>query len=353
MIENEKLDDFLKQPSFKNWAFNKDPKDYKLWEDWIKNNPSKANLALKAKDILLELDIVGSEWNQELHEETYAKIRQRISGNDNKVKNINVNVHPISWNKIAASVLILIASGFILFFAANTWLNGNEENKQNESEVLALKVRSSPSGQKLKVKLPDGSIAYLNSDSEVKYGQDFGISNREIFLVGEAFFEVKPNKDLPFKVHSNQVITKALGTSFNVNAYWKDQVNVQLATGKVQVYQSSDENNGVMLLPGEEAEVSEENIFNKSSFNLDEGFLWKKGVLDFPKIDFDKVVVTLERWYGVDIDVQNFPQDESLRVSGRFQNKPLFNVLESLSYSMGFEYEIDQKQVTINFNPIK
>ncbi len=103
----------------------------------------------------------------------------------------------------------------------------------------------------------------------------------------------------------------------------------------------------MFLTPGEEASLSPID-FKKANFDIDKALLWTKGILHFDDAPFDRVVGKLERWYGVDITVSgksgNLP-----KVSGEFNRDNLENVLNSLSYSFRFSYEIKGEEVSISF----
>ena len=172
---------------------------------------------------------------------------------------------------------------------------------------------------------------------------------REIYLSGEAFFEVASDSLLPFRVHSGDLITTALGTSFNINSYKENWVQVQLATGKVRVLNVSAKDQSVDLVPGEEVVIGKDSQLVKSKFDLNKAFYWKEGVLGFEKVPFQEVVESLERWYAVDINVQN-PPAYMLKISGEFKkNTYLKDVLESLGYAYNFKYSIENKVVFIQF----
>ena len=115
-------------------------------------------------------------------------------------------------------------------------------------------------GQRSTVLLGDGTKVYLNSDSKISYGENYGEKIREVTLVGEAFFDVAKDPDRPFKVLTSNAVTTALGTSFNITAYPEDQLStISLATGKVEVIKTNNENGeteAIFLSPGEEAVVN-------------------------------------------------------------------------------------------------
>ncbi|EPR69622.1 FecR family protein [Cyclobacterium qasimii] len=183
-------------------------------------------------------------------------------------------------------------------------------------------IKTNPKGQKSTLMLSDGSNVVLNAESELRFKREFGQSHREIYLTGEAFFEVASDSLLPFRVHSGDLITTALGTSFNINSYKENWVQVQLATGKVRVSNISEKNQAVDLVPGEEVVIGNDSQLIKSKFDLNKAFYWKEGVLGFEKVPFEEVVQSLERWYAVDIQVKK-PPSSSVKISGEFKKTPI------------------------------
>lgn len=91
-----------------------------------------------------------------------------------------------------------------------------------------------PYGSKTKLYLPDGTLVWLNAGSKMSYAQDFGINERSLNLSGEAYFEVTRNEEIPFKVHTEELDVKVLGTKFNFRNYKDDlEAKVCLLEGKV------------------------------------------------------------------------------------------------------------------------
>lgn len=251
-----------------------------------------------------------------------------------------------TWLKYAAAVLIF---GIAIY----AWQSVQEPTVSRElattEELEKWITRSNPAGQKTKILLSDGSTIFLNSASTVTYPENFQ-TNRKVTLEGEAFFEVAKDASHPFSVESKGITTTALGTSFNISTFNKqDKVAVTLITGKVKVNQLGSKQ-VLELNPGEESvlAIDEENI-KKYKTNASDRILWTNGVLKFDKTSFDEMKSSLERWYGVSISVSGTPQADL--ATGTFDNnESLRNVLHVLSESLGFSYELNEKKVEINFN---
>ena len=199
-------------------------------------------------------------------------------------------------------------------------------------------------GEKLTVLLPDGTLVKLNSESSIRFTETFE-EHRKVFLTGEAFFEVVRDTTKPFTVATRHLLTTALGTSFNINAY-SDKEEVVLLTGKVRINDGASRHSEI-LLPGEKVAYLDGTLKKSSNVSLDQ-VMWKDGVLIFRETPFALGIEELERWYGVSFDIRNL-RDKEVFLTGYFDNQNLKNVLESLSYTARFEYQIEGKEVLITF----
>lgn len=231
-----------------------------------------------------------------------------------------------------------------------------EEPKGIDFQDSPQITRKAPRGYRNTITLADGSLATLNSESTIRYSKDFGVKDRVIFLEGEAFFDVVHNPDKPFIVLANNLKTTALGTSFNVNAYEEDVQAVSLATGKVKVEianpaSAKEQKLGVILTPGEQAVWSgPETILTKRLFNLQEILSWKDNVIYFKDTDLQSMIKVLEKWYDVEITINGDTNKLTQTGTGSFKNQSLENVLNSLSFSMGFDYAMKKDQILITLN---
>lgn len=262
------------------------------------------------------------------------------------VKSLRSNYLNIAW-KVAASVAIIIGIGFGLYFTKNI-------TQTQISQEFAIVTISTELGLTKKLTLTDGSIVKLNVGSSVYYTDRFGQDSREIKLIGEAFFQVAKDDNKPFKVITGDITTIALGTSFNINAYpEKGNIDISLATGKVKV-EASDNSKKVIdsfyLEPGEKASYSlSTKDIRKQIFDPDEILAWKDGIIYFKNADEAAIIEKLERWYDVDIEVVK-KTSKSIDLTTKFEKASLENVLESLGFTLGFEFSINDKKVDINYS---
>ncbi|WP_200977990.1 FecR family protein [Echinicola sp. 20G] len=246
-----------------------------------------------------------------------------------------------SWVKAAVVSMLLIASAILV-------LGGYFSERGSKADQVKWISYAMPAGKKSKVNLPDGSILYLNSESEVKFQDGFGVHHREIFLEGESYFEVAKDS-IPFRVHTQKLVTEAVGTAFNINSYDLSAIKVKLTEGIVKVFvHHAAEPKEIFLERGQEVTLSEGEFSDVSIFNFEQAIAWKNGEIWLEGDSLNDMVQILERWYDVKITIQN-PPGTTMKFSGVFKSAMLTHVLESLAYSYKFEYKIDDKDVTIIF----
>lgn len=330
------IDHFLKQESFKEWVLRTNERSVRYWEDYYEQHPMDRLVMEDAASILEGFHQHGTEWSSSSEDKLWARIDHEIGGDKPLVKRMK-RKRPVAM-MIAA---LLFGIGLISGLYHLVPMEG-EVDTVMQAELI---IRSNPKGQKTKIHMPDGSSVYLNSESELKYSSDFGISNRDIYLVGEAFFKVESNKELPFIVHSQNLSTRAVGTEFNVNAYPYESEKVQLVEGEVLVY---TEDQSLTLNAGEETLFHPEKAMTIVQFELAAAMAWTEGEIVFRRANMREIQTVLERWYDVEIRVENADQ-QHIRYNGDFQKASLKEVLESLSYSLKFNYTIQNKTVNIIF----
>lgn len=239
-----------------------------------------------------------------------------------------------AYYRIAAVLLIPLIIGGIYLMRQNS--NGNN----TYAEI------SAPQGSRVQFTLPDGSMGHLNGGSKLKYPVNFS-GNRNLSLIGEAYFEVAKDKKHPFTVQTKYADVQVFGTKFDVCAYEGDQeVFTTLEEGSVKVFNKT-EKTSAMLNPGEQ------NVINTSNGKMqnipvktNHYTSWKDEMLRFDNSPFDEVIKKMERWYGVKINL-----DKSLKYSENYtftvRTESLKELLELLSITTPMSYKIYNDTVMI------
>lgn len=164
-------------------------------------------------------------------------------------------------------------------------------------------IVEAPMGTHSKISLPDGTSVWLNAGSKISYDADFNTSNRNVFLVGEACFDVVRNEDLPLVVSASDCRFKVLGTKFDISAYEDDKcVRVALIEGSLQVNSPVEED---VMAKGEVVSVSSESgAINKSTGDVAQYISWTEGNIRYSSIPVPELMRRLSREFNVDIVLQ-------------------------------------------------
>jgi len=185
------------------------------------------------------------------------------------------------------------------------------------------------------------SLVSLNSDTHLSYPKRFGNQTREVIIEGEAFFEVKPNKNKPFIIHVRNAQIKVLGTSFIVNAYPDSLLmEVIVKTGKVQVTNQiaeSKHSNELILNPGDKGTLilSNNTLLKTSNENLN-FMAWKTHDLIFKATSLGEVIGLLEKVYKVRIQLHD-PKSNELLLTAHFNNYSLDFILKVIEATFQME----------------
>jgi len=340
-------EDFVQDEFFVQWVKKPDEESNYFWEKWIAGHPDKACLLEQAR--------------QSIESVSYAN---EVLPNESEFLEVLENIHKAGdlqnstpsyriWQKaigLAASVAALLGAFFSIYWMVDVNTEKDQYAAQDSTKPSLLE-KYTPAGQKLTLTLPDGTKVKLNSESTLHVPEHFSEAERVVFLSGEAFFEVKRDTLRPFIIHTGEITTTVLGTSFNINAYpERGDVKIAVASGKVSVSKQIESKEGKLSMVYLEKE--DVGTFNKvdnslqveNNVELKDYLAWCEGILVYSDATFQEIVHDLERWYGVDIEVG---KDVSIsgRYDGYFDNKSLTNALEGISFLLKIDYEIENDRV--------
>jgi len=228
-----------------------------------------------------------------------------------------------------AAIILLAISGFWIYRYAS---------QPEQAFVTAF----SGTGEIKKIVLPDSSIATLNAESSLKYPETFADS-RDVYLKGEAFFEVNTNADHPFIVHSDKIQTQVLGTSFNVKSYDEEDPTVTVLSGKVKVADNQNTAKSAVLTQGDRLVYA----LNDGRLNVSNDSLnlaadsWRKGMINMDNLSLAQVAAILERWYDVKIELASpgIAAKVFAGTGGTHSNASLKEILDSICFIFNLRYE--------------
>ncbi|MDE6451491.1 MAG: FecR family protein [Odoribacter sp.] len=176
-------------------------------------------------------------------------------------------------------------------------LQGVRYKAGTASKVYHHTLRT-PIGGEYKLVLADGSVVWLNSESELKYPTAFVGNCREVELTGEAYFSVAKNADVPFIVRSRGVVIRVYGTEFNVKSYADEEMNITLVEGSVSV--KTDKSREYRLEPGENACMKAGQEPMIQAVNIHKYTAWKEGYFYYENERLETILKELGRWYNFD-----------------------------------------------------
>lgn len=351
------IEDLLADESFINYCKRTSQADIARWESYLLANPDHRVYIENARARFVSLFNAMAIADRD-EQEVLIK-NKLIATEPAPVVQMRGYDEKKSWN-LSALLLKFTATAAVMLLVAYliTSRNGNSSKE-------SLKVFVSIYGERKNFQLPDGSVVILNAGSKMKINDNYGISSRDIYLEGEAYFDVKHNKGLPFIVHTPAMDVKAVGTAFNVKAYPGEKMTeTSLVRGLVEVTLKKGKNRKVLLHPNEKvqwnlqiAETGSDEMsmgkMNKTG-NSGQGLLqnltktdgddikeiaWIENKLVFADESFDDIAILLERWYGVKIE---FADDviRHYRFTGIFEKEKIDAVLSFLKESKNFNYKI-------------
>lgn len=210
-----------------------------------------------------------------------------------------------------------------------------------------------PKGSVSQMILPDSTMVFLNSGSEIKYTTNNASQLREVFLKGEAWFQVTKNKKNPFVVHTPFYDVNVVGTEFNVKAYPEDnEITTTLEKGSVQISSTKGFKiqSNQFLKPGEQLTYNKaQNSIQLKTVKTKLYTAWKDNKLVFVNMELRELITLLERKYGVDIEVSD-PSILNLHYDGTLKNETILEVMEILKHSLPIHYKIEDQKLFINKN---
>ncbi len=304
--------------------------------------------------ILLQLDnykkqfeTIVLNWNSEKRDTPEFKLEEGIEILEDKLyskdkrfewsENTKEN---IQWYQ--KRTLLKIAASFIFFALLSTVALYFSGILSTQKELLALEERTTRNGEKSILKLSDGTTITLNGGSKIKYPKKFEGNLREVFLEGEAYFEVQHDSARRFIVRTGMISTTVLGTKFNIASFpGEKNTVVSLVEGSVKISKENlkEKVDIALLQPKQQLSYDrKEEIGIFSEFDLQEAVGWKDNLLVFKKELFSDVIVKLERNYGIKMEVAN-KSFLSKKITANFQNASFWTVTETLKKLTGLKYK--------------
>lgn len=337
--------DLITNSKFRDWVQHPSADRDRFWEKWLEEYPENIAELKKAREFLGRMQFREGQLSPSEVANIWGKVMAHTERGRKPIITIDslwmLLTQPL---KVAAILLISLLAAMILSFETTV---APQESPSSPSEWTTLE---NPKGRKSKITLPDGTQVYLSYESQLRFPVAFEKNTRQVELVGEAYFEVVHNNDLPFVVATAGVETEVLGTSFNIKSYNEDmRTEISLISGKVKI-KKQDKNHlnaERYLVPGEQFTYSKNSgEMVVRSFEEENVLAWKEDIIYFKDAGLDEFVDQLERWYGVDIQVFGVPSKE-WKINARYQSQSLEEILTGMDFVYGIEYKISGKNVIL------
>lgn len=245
------------------------------------------------------------------------------------------------YQKVAAFLLVPVIVLGVLY-----WVNYYSRPETQFFETIA------PRGQKSQILLADGTKVWLNSDTKIKYPGIFSKNERDVYLDGEAFFEVSKNAHQPFVVHTPAVNVKVLGTKFNVKAYSDENlIETSLFEGKIDLMMNEQGTSGLRekeVAPGQSFIYSKTlKELTASRFEPEEINGWKKNQLIFKDDTFNNLVRRVERWYDVDIVYNEMLFNNRRLTVELYEGERLERLMEIIGLALSVDYKFNNGKIIL------
>jgi hypothetical protein len=361
----ERISKYLEDKRFIQWVFTPGNELNEWWQTFETANLKEKENILLAKRILQTLHTKDKELSEDEKILLFSQILKQVETRQQKSKTRKIIV---GFLKYAAVAILFFSIGALLFYQKNNFnplfitqeisepihtddamlirpggnnilldeINSRIEHRQGGQVVVNDNIVESstaipkgtpemnqlviPYGKTSEIILPDGTHVFLNAGSRLIYPEFFADKTREVFLVGEAFFDVAHNEQQPFIVQTTDIRVRVLGTQFNVSAYPSDNIiETVLTEGKVRLEQN---NTGMFsetteLSPGQLAAFSKtERTTRLKDVDIENYTLWKENLLKFESTDLSRVVKRLERYYNIRFKYHD-PFLGGIKISGK------------------------------------
>lgn len=247
-------------------------------------------------------------------------------------------------NRFSTLRKIAAVAAIVIITVASTMITYNLLSRSSENHLFIVET---PNGEKSRVILSDGTVVWLNSSSKIKYSSQFGLSERIVELDGEAYFEVKKQDKIPFKVKTRNYDVVVRGTKFNVSSYESDHtITTTLMEGKVEILH---EGTILEMAPGESVQMNvETHEFTKSNVHPEQYKSWIDNKIEYDEIALDELFNRLSRQYDVSIHFQSGKkQINQLSISIK-NDESIDEILQGISKVIPINIERKGKDIYIS-----
>ena len=343
------LQDLLLDEDFKFCVWENEKGNSLYWEKLLALNPEEVFTMNQARELLLTLTQKASSLTQQELAEGVAAILSHTTPQKNRFR----ISRQFRWLSIAAAVLLMLG---VFFFKSNNRSTTYSYNEIIATAATPLHEEVNETKQEKRVTLPDSSIVILLPSGKISYANRF-IQNkrREIYLSGDAFFDIRKDTVNPLFVYANGLLTRVVGTSFLIKTTEKE-VKVLVRTGRVAVTpmlkgeRTAQKGAELMLIPNQQALFStkDQAIFKTNIDFPDQLKNMKKDqVVSFENQPIGEVFESLEKVYGIPFEYDRTVMAKCL-LHVAFTNESLFAKLDIITQTIGASYRVVDGRVIVS-----
>jgi ferric-dicitrate binding protein FerR (iron transport regulator) len=355
------ISDFVIDEDFIRWVHEQREEDNLFWNTWLQQHPDKHLVIATARRIVESIQFEPGKISENEVEREVSRLINTITTQQlqQEPQPEKTTVVSFKW-WYAAAALLLCLTGTWYFYVRDTSVPPFIYSSMVAAKQLIEHTNTSE--KPLVLTLPDGSRITLASKSRISYAHTFGSADtarngatRDVYLLGEAFFEVTKNPHRPFRVFANEIVTKVLGTSFTVRSFEKDTtIQVTVRTGKVSVYAqaatpASSKMSEIILTPNQQL------VYERSGQKFQKVLLTNPIMIVPPAVErslvyddapLDKVFSDLSKVYGINIV---FDSDllKKCTVTADLSNESFYQKLSLICSAIDAHYELIDGQVVI------
>ena len=294
-------------------------------KSWAEQSEENANILLRERKIYDAITLLPSGQKAASHQSARRK-------------------HRWSFSRIAAVLTLVLVSGGIWHFLSSR----DFARSKTTNETITV-----PAGQRVHIRLSDGTSVWLNAATTLTYSPDFSGKTREVFLDGQAYFDVQKD-DRPFIVHTFALDIKVLGTQFDVCAYSKRGVfEATLMSGSISAYPRSNPDQHATLKPNQRIYL-QNGTYKTTRIDDPDFYRWKEGIYCFREKKFSALLEDLERYYDCVFFYEPTPALEKETITGKLRiSDGIDQALSVLQHSLHFSYlkEKDSNHIYITAKP--
>jgi ferric-dicitrate binding protein FerR (iron transport regulator) len=354
------------------------PQELKELEEILRYNP-ELHFSLQAlTEIWQQKPTENFQEVEEAYRAHLNKLKHEFAdhpGNTEDLVESNTLFYPSQPSYLRRNGLMLaaVATAIVLTVAAVFYTIPAKQPVLANQQPAASEITTRYGSKTTSIVLPDGTKVWLNAGSKLTYDKNFGESERNVNLTGEAYFDVVHNAEKPFVIHTKAMDIKVLGTEFNVKSYPDERTTeASLIRGSIEVTLKDKRAEKIIMKPNEKLVVSNENepptAFQKKPqeptapiinlghlnyFSLDSTILetsWVDNRLIFEDESFEEVATRMARWYGVEFSFKN-NDIKNLRFTGNFKNETVEEALKAMQITADFAFRISSdKHILITKN---